>query len=655
MNKVFKKISLFINFLFWCIIKKAILLSLGLTIVTQSAFAVIIYSSDFTTAGQGFTHNNDSPPSDTPQSVNGGMSTNPEGRWTASYTTKPATDGTKNEFITANGKMRIQDWGGEARWQSFPIDVSAISSVDIKAVGVTIGEDVQNVNSEFFQYFYNLDGETDQTTAVTVSNESAGTDINYSLTNLDVSTIDKLIVGFKFNVNNVDDGYEIHSFTVEGRFIPMNQPTSFTATANSTSQITTSWTDSTGANLPSGYFVLCSKTNSLATNSTVQDDTNCADGSGIKNIAQGVETYVWTGLDANTQYYFKIYPYSDSLIDYKTDATPATAKATTHSNMKDLSNVDNNTDNHYFGTPPPQPDYYQLSVAGTQAHIKSNPSGIDCKFGEGICSKLFARGEKVKLKLINVKTADEFHQDDYNIVWEGNNAGCEKQAVRMYDTINCLVRVYGKQGIDYSANQLKFINFSGINMLAGGAENLILGFILEGDSEAMIKAEIVDTGVLPQLDINQLIFNENVGWYAHLLKQQQQNEDFFLHQKIAAGAYTIQMSSHGSKGRGMASVSLIKNELSLSNISVRGQLQGALILNFVVTGQGTQQIKVSSQLLDGQVTTELRVLDLLNQQNLPMTSVEDGIIVEVTAGAYAAILDILSGQGIGMINVNLLQ
>lgn len=652
MNKIFKNVL--VNFLFWHIIKKAILFSLGLIIVTQSAFAVIIYSSDFTTAGQGFTHDSAPPPSDTPQSVDGGMSTNPEGRWTASYTTKPDTDSTKNEFITANGKMRIQDWGGEARWQSFPIDVSAISSVDIKAVGVTIGEDVQNANSEFFQYFYNLDRDTDQTTAVTVSNESAGTAINYSLTNLDVSTVDTLIVGFEFNVNNVDDGYEIHSFTVEGSFIPINHPTSFTATTNSASQITTSWTDSTGINLPSGYFVLCSKTNSLPTNSTVQDDTNCADGSGIKNIAQGVETYAWTGLDANTQYYFTIYPYSDSLIDYKTDVTLATA--TTHSNIKNIDNS-SNTDNSYFGTPPPQPDYYQLSVAGTQAHIKSNPSGIDCKFGEGICSKLFARGENVKIELVNIKTADGFHQDDYNIVWEGNNAGCAKQAVRMYNTINCLVRVYGKQGIDYSTNQLEFINFSGINTLAGGAENLILGFILEGDSlaDAMIKAEIVDAGVLPQLEINQLVFNENVGWYAHLLKQQQQNEDFFLHQKVGAGAYTIQMSSHGSKGRGMASISLINEDLSLSNISVRGQLQGALILNFVVTGQGTQQIKVNSQLLDGQVTTELRVLDLLSQQNLPMTSVEDGIIVEVTAGAYAAILDILSGQGIGMINVNLLQ
>lgn len=116
---------------------------------------------------------------------------------------------------------------------------------------------------------------------------------------------------------------------------PDNYPTSFTATANSHTQITTSWTDSTGTNLPSGYLVLCSLTNSFTNpqDGTPQsNDTNCSDGSGVQNVAHGSGGSVaWTGLTPSQTYYFKIFPYSNSgtAIDYKTDGTPPTANATT--------------------------------------------------------------------------------------------------------------------------------------------------------------------------------------------------------------------------------------------------------------------------------------------------------------------------------------
>ena len=115
---------------------------------------------------------------------------------------------------------------------------------------------------------------------------------------------------------------------------PDNYPTSFTATANSHTQITTSWTDSTGTNLPSGYLVLCSTSNSFTNpvDTTAQaNDTSCADGAGVQNVASGTGTVAWTGLNSNTQYFFKIFPYSNSgtAIDYKTDGTPPTADATT--------------------------------------------------------------------------------------------------------------------------------------------------------------------------------------------------------------------------------------------------------------------------------------------------------------------------------------
>ena len=108
---------------------------------------------------------------------------------------------------------------------------------------------------------------------------------------------------------------------------PSNHPTGFGATTNSDTQITTAWADSTGVQLPDGYLLLCNKTGTFSdpVDKTAQsDDTNCADGSGVKNVAQGVGTYAWTGLSGATQYYYKIFPYTNSGtdIDYKTGGSP---------------------------------------------------------------------------------------------------------------------------------------------------------------------------------------------------------------------------------------------------------------------------------------------------------------------------------------------
>ncbi|MFK5895076.1 MAG: IPTL-CTERM sorting domain-containing protein, partial [Pseudomonadota bacterium] len=114
---------------------------------------------------------------------------------------------------------------------------------------------------------------------------------------------------------------------------PTNHPTSFTATADNGGQITTTWTDSIGANLPSGYLISCSRSSPLLslTDGNPEDDAEPCVNEGIKNVAYGVQTYAWTGLDSNIEYNFMIYPFSNSAssIDYKTDGVPSGASATT--------------------------------------------------------------------------------------------------------------------------------------------------------------------------------------------------------------------------------------------------------------------------------------------------------------------------------------
>jgi len=114
---------------------------------------------------------------------------------------------------------------------------------------------------------------------------------------------------------------------------PDNHPTNFSAIVNSGTQITTSWTDSTGIHLPDGYLLLCSSSATFTdpVDGIVQaDDTNCSDGKGVKNIIHGRgSNYTWKVFIA--KYYFKVYPYSNSgtSIDYKTNGVVPTANAST--------------------------------------------------------------------------------------------------------------------------------------------------------------------------------------------------------------------------------------------------------------------------------------------------------------------------------------
>jgi M6 family metalloprotease-like protein len=107
---------------------------------------------------------------------------------------------------------------------------------------------------------------------------------------------------------------------------PTNHAASFVTTVNSSSEIQLDWTDNDGAQVAAGFLILANTSGTFAdpVDGTAQaDDTDLSDGSAVVNVAHGTETYTFNGLTANTQYFFTIYPYTNSGadIDYKTDAT----------------------------------------------------------------------------------------------------------------------------------------------------------------------------------------------------------------------------------------------------------------------------------------------------------------------------------------------
>ena len=152
---------------------------------------------------------------------------------------------------------------------------------------------------------------------------------------------------------------------------PTNYPTSFTAVPSGVA-INLEWVDAIGDQLPSGYLVKASTTSSIdlpVDGVVVPDDTDLSDGSGALNIAYGQQACSFGALDANTTYYFSIFPYTNggANIDYKTDGNAPEANATT----ADLAIIESENFDNGFGA------WTKVSVVGELEWI------IDPEYGIG--------------------------------------------------------------------------------------------------------------------------------------------------------------------------------------------------------------------------------------------------------------------------------
>ncbi|MBN2615117.1 MAG: T9SS type A sorting domain-containing protein [Bacteroidales bacterium] len=134
--------------------------------------------------------------------------------------------------------------------------------------------------------------------------------------------------------NNYSSGVTADATTYKPE--PSNQVASFAVGSVTPISIPLTWSDNDGAVAADGYLIMINTTGTFTApvDGTAQtDDTDVRDGSGQINIGHGSGSYTFSHLYPGTNYYFKIWPYtnSGSGIDYKTDGTVATANATTPS------------------------------------------------------------------------------------------------------------------------------------------------------------------------------------------------------------------------------------------------------------------------------------------------------------------------------------
>jgi hypothetical protein len=114
---------------------------------------------------------------------------------------------------------------------------------------------------------------------------------------------------------------------------PTNYPTMFTATP-SPFTINLTWVDATGTQLPTAYLLLGSDEDNIdlpVDGVPEPSDPDLSDGTAAVSVLPGAQAYQFTSLQSNVQYFFKIFPYTNtgSSINYKTDGTPPAASATT--------------------------------------------------------------------------------------------------------------------------------------------------------------------------------------------------------------------------------------------------------------------------------------------------------------------------------------
>ena len=92
---------------------------------------------------------------------------------------------------------------------------------------------------------------------------------------------------------------------------PDNHATDFICSVVGTSQINLSWVNATGGQLPGGYLLLWSDIE-YDDIPTPVDGVVVFNGPNAQNVAYGIESFEVTGLNPDTDYYFKIFPYSNS-------------------------------------------------------------------------------------------------------------------------------------------------------------------------------------------------------------------------------------------------------------------------------------------------------------------------------------------------------
>ena len=199
---------------------------------------------------------------------------------------------------------------------------------------------------------------------------------------------------------------------------PSEQPSAFMISRGSLGRINLRWTDAAGTNVPTGYVIYASETNTLtapADGTPPEIDTDLSDGNAvvITRYGLGPADYTFTGLTDSKTYYFQIWAFSNTGndIDYLISTAGPTASVTLPT---PISHEGFETDGHarkrytanFSGDFYVNPNIHFRRTDGTDIFTSSgNYTGFSGTYfwaGEGISEGGEGREETIVFKPINI-------------------------------------------------------------------------------------------------------------------------------------------------------------------------------------------------------------------------------------------------------------
>ena len=315
----------------------------------------VLYSQDFETNLDGYSHT----PSQTPSSDPGDQyffRAVPSNADIYEGSVGPYTNVTNSWLFVGSNPNTINSGSpGELLFSS--INISGYTDFEFYADFGAVPNDWDSADDLYVGYqidggswntLYSFDAGGDGTNEpISLSGNSSGgintangTALTYALTTIATNNFSG--TGSTMNIKIVcDAGANYEAFGVDNIILkgtsagpadpePTNHVNSFTATENGSSQIDFTWSDNDGAQAASGFLIKGSAT-SYAAITDPSDGTSEADGGLVLNVASSVQSASISSLSELTTYYFKIFPYTNSGtdIDYKTDGTIPSSNATT--------------------------------------------------------------------------------------------------------------------------------------------------------------------------------------------------------------------------------------------------------------------------------------------------------------------------------------
>jgi uncharacterized protein YerC len=348
-----------------------------------------------------------------------------------------------------------------------------------------------------------------------------------------------------------------------------------------------------------------------------------------------------------------------AIIDAVNAANPVGSGTSTGGTSTDNNNTSGAGTSTVFYLPPPQPDYFQLSIGSPNGRVYTSPAGIDCNKGQGVCSATFKRGQRISLNI----------QAPEGVIfagWSGSNV-CSRGSFNIYNSLNCNAIFYGdpnyvKEEVKQPETQPEtnpssntgsvsnehpktYIHSFSVraNIAAKSNCNLtqpqnpnevaVAGFILRGigSERVLINARGLEPGVEPKLLLKQTIIqpngkleakdiSENANWETHANAQNipvayrpKQTIDAALLMDLPAGIYTVTACMNQEaiidSGVALVSVTPLDNKLSFSNASGRGFVGGGandVIVGFTVLGTEQRQVQLRGRALGN---SEANIID----------------------------------------------